>query len=290
MSIYPDNIQWTDIPNTKASNHFPFHCRKFPAGRYYRAHRHDFLELSFIVAGHGYQMIDNKRFEMKPGTFMFFLPYQIQEMITVSEERIILYNCLFDLQFLLSSHGPGLGFEPFLTVEGTPSIQLTKEEGDSVENLFDKLAEEYSNDHIWRKQMIVSLLWEILIIFDRLRTKKHPHPQPDLSYPLLNIWSVIRYVHMHYREPITLESLARQIAISTSYLSEQFKEKLGLSFTQFLQEIRIRHACSLLTSTEMSMVDIAIEVGFGSLRSFFRIFKQHKEMTPTEYRNRLKNG
>lgn len=290
MSIYPDNKQWKDIPGTKATDHFPFHCRKFLASRHYPAHRHDFLELTFIVAGEGYQIVDNKKYIIRPGTFMFFLPYQVQEMVTESKEPLTLYNCMFDLQFVLSSLGPNLGLEQFLILdeERTPSIQLTREEHGRVEDLFEKLTDEYSNDRMWRKQMILSYLWEVLILFDRLRAEKHSCLRPEVSDHSLNIWAAIRYVHLHYREAITLEMLSRKFAMSSSDLSGRFKKELGLTFTQFLHEIRVRHACSLLASTEMSVLDVAMEVGFGSSRSFFRIFKQCKGMTPSEYRKRLK--
>lgn len=289
MGLYPFNAQWSDIPQSKATVHFPFHCRKFLLKRHFPVHRHDFLELTFIVNGEGYQWIENKKYVMKPGTFMFLLPYQIQEMVTESQKQMEVYNCMFDLQLLTSSLGNGRGLEGLINVEEEriPSIQLNETESELIQRLFEKLAEEYEGNGIWRNQLIQSRLWELLILFDRLRLEKHPSAPQNPVYSNLNIWSVIRYVHLHYNEPITLADLAHKFAMSSSYLSEQFKRQLGLNFTQFLHEIRIRHACSLLASTNMSIMDIAMEAGFGSVRTFLRIFKNYKGSTPTDYRKNV---
>ncbi|WP_168121175.1 helix-turn-helix domain-containing protein [Paenibacillus sp. HB172176] len=104
------------------------------------------------------------------------------------------------------------------------------------------------------------------------------------------IWHVIQYVHTHYREELRLSSLARKFGFNASHLSELISRHVGSSFTHFLHEVRIRQACGLLLSTDLKVVDVGVEVGFGSFPSFLRVFKELKGASPSEYRKQnLKN-
>jgi YesN/AraC family two-component response regulator len=109
----------------------------------------------------------------------------------------------------------------------------------------------------------------------------HPH---DKKKQRGSVWKVIQYIHTHYREDLTLSGLAERFGFSVPYLSELFKRAVGLNFVTFVHEVRLRQACGLLISTEMSVLDIALESGYGSYNTFARIFKESKGMTPASYR------
>jgi AraC-like DNA-binding protein len=87
-----------------------------------------------------------------------------------------------------------------------------------------------------------------------------------------------------YQEPLMLSDLANVFAMSMSRISECIKETTGQTFVQYLNDLRIRHACSLLISTEMSVSEIAYEVGYGSYKTFSRLFRDQKGVVPTIYR------
>lgn len=100
------------------------------------------------------------------------------------------------------------------------------------------------------------------------------------------IWKVLAYIHAHYREPLALGDIARIYGLSVPYLSSKIKQRAGVTFTRLLHDIRIRHACSLILSTDMSHLDVALEVGFNSFKTFSRLFRERMGMTPSEYRKR----
>ncbi|MNI52474.1 Arabinose operon regulatory protein [compost metagenome] len=81
-----------------------------------------------------------------------------------------------------------------------------------------------------------------------------------------------------------MSDLAVHFHFSMSHLSELFKKYVGQNFVFFLHELRIRHALGLLKSTQMSVSEIAYDVGFGSYKTFSRVFRQMKQMTPMEFR------
>ena len=97
--------------------------------------------------------------------------------------------------------------------------------------------------------------------------------------------SILLYVHSHYTEPINRREIARSIGYNESYISHVFANVLHMSLTQYVQTLRIDDAANLLRSTKMSVIQIASELGFGSVRSLNRVFLKQMGMTPKEYRN-----
>ncbi|HXK58373.1 MAG TPA: helix-turn-helix domain-containing protein [Acidobacteriota bacterium] len=87
-----------------------------------------------------------------------------------------------------------------------------------------------------------------------------------------------------YSEPITLADAATAACLESKYFSKFFRKKVGMPFSTWLTDFRIRKAKELLTTSEKAILDIAYLSGFQSLRTFERQFKRHTEMTPKEFR------
>jgi YesN/AraC family two-component response regulator len=130
-------------------------------------------------------------------------------------------------------------------------------------------------------------LIEALVLFDRLRRQQHAgllEASNGSRASNANVWKALQYLHRHYRDDITLEHLAQQFHYNASHLSELFKQRFGQNFIYILHGLRIRHACGLLATTELSVTDIVYEAGFGSVQTFSRIFIKLKGVSPTAYR------
>ena len=98
------------------------------------------------------------------------------------------------------------------------------------------------------------------------------------------ITAVMTYINNHYREELSLEDVARFAGFSRYYFSRSFKRQTGYSFKDYLCQKRLQVAMDLLIRTNRSMRDVAIESGFGSVATFNRVFRDHKNCTPTQYR------
>lgn len=97
-----------------------------------------------------------------------------------------------------------------------------------------------------------------------------------------------RYIVENFDKKLTLQVLADNFYISPNACSEILKQKMNMSFNDFLKEIRIKKAKELLDTTELSAEKISEEIGYGNAKYFFKIFKRETEYTPSEYRNRKK--
>lgn len=97
------------------------------------------------------------------------------------------------------------------------------------------------------------------------------------------IRSVLEYLEQHHTEPLSATQIAAHFGYSRSRFSYLFNAHLGYSLSDYLGAIRCRHAAKLLRETDMAVSDVAMAVGFESLRTFYRTFKNQYEMTPGEY-------
>lgn len=95
---------------------------------------------------------------------------------------------------------------------------------------------------------------------------------------------VIDYVHQHYMEPLTVDGVCEIFYISKSYFCLLFKEMTGISFVQYLNEVRIREAKERIASREGKISEIAVAVGYNSSTHFGRIFKQVEGCTPMSFK------
>lgn len=93
------------------------------------------------------------------------------------------------------------------------------------------------------------------------------------------------YIEEHYSENLTIKDVAEQIGISSGYLSTMFNQNLGLGFAEYLNGLRIEHACVYLEQNYLKVYEIAYKVGFRDEKYFTKVFKKIKGMSPKEYRN-----
>ena len=94
----------------------------------------------------------------------------------------------------------------------------------------------------------------------------------------------VDYLNSHYCEAVTLKQSADALHVNSSYLSTLFKQEMGLSFTAFLNQLRLNHCEELLRSTNLSVTEICLESGFSSASYFIRLFKEKHGVTPKEVR------
>lgn len=95
---------------------------------------------------------------------------------------------------------------------------------------------------------------------------------------------VYEYVMQNFQEKVTLEEAARISNLSVSAFSRFFKSRVNKSFSDFLTDVRISHACKLLHETDLNVSEIAYECGFFTLSNFNRLFRDRVQKTPLEYR------
>ncbi|TMV43042.1 AraC family transcriptional regulator [Paenibacillus mesophilus] len=251
---------------------------------------HSFVEFTYIIDGSGYQSINGTLHRMEPGTISLLPPYHIHQMTSDNGCVIRKYCCLFDMNILFGSPYASEWTEQLYQIGAAfpSSVAFHGEEAVLMEALFARLLMEYCNPDLrGRNHMICSKLSEALLLFLRAAAAAGDHEakpnEQEEGNPLF--WSALHYVHAHYTERLTLDMVAKHLHISESYVSRMFRERTGRSFLEYVHQLRIDSAASMLVTTDRTIMDIAFDTGFESPRTFYRVFKEVRGQSPKEYRN-----
>lgn len=93
-----------------------------------------------------------------------------------------------------------------------------------------------------------------------------------------------RYMQEHLSEEITLSVLAEEFHLNAQYISQLFKNEIGVGFLAYLTNIRLEKAKKLLLLTALPIADVAEQSGYGDYRVFTKVFKKAEGITPSQYR------
>lgn len=88
----------------------------------------------------------------------------------------------------------------------------------------------------------------------------------------------------NFTKPNAIELMYERIPLNKSYLSKKFKDVFGVSMTDYINELRIKHAAYLLTVTDYTLPHICESIGISSLPYFNKLFKKHYKIPPAQYR------
>lgn len=94
---------------------------------------------------------------------------------------------------------------------------------------------------------------------------------------------ILIYISEHFREALSLGSLAEHFGYNPSYVSRSFHRTFGISFGKYLTLLRLREAVMLMRKGNKTVTECALESGFGSMRSFYRAFLGEFGCSPKEY-------
>ncbi len=137
----------------------------------------------------------------------------------------------------------------------------------------------------------VPLLINFLEIINILLSSKEYEPLANLGYnhtykekDAERLNGVYKYLMMNFAKPISLADVANIAHMTPPAFCSFFKKRTQKSFTEFLNELRIGHACKLIQNQELSISDICFESGYQNFANFNKSFKKKLGKTPSNYR------
>lgn len=101
------------------------------------------------------------------------------------------------------------------------------------------------------------------------------------------IYDIVSYIYRNHTKDITIKDTSEKFNMSPVAVNKILLSQVEKSFSDFLNYVRINHACKLLLTTNKTIVDIAIEVGYENAKTFNRNFIKYKVMTPSDYRSEV---
>lgn len=151
-------------------------------------------------------------------------------------------------------------------------------------NLFSLYSRENKRSHL-RSQSKAFLLFDILFAqFSEMQEMEEGLGHTGRSF--YYIQQSVHYAQEHFREPVTLESAARMLGISTNHLSRCLRKYLNQSFLDIVMQFRMRQALRDVENTDKPITDIAYDNGFSSASAFITKFRTQIGCTPLAYRRK----
>ena len=233
-------------------------------------HFHSQIELYFVDEGEMEIYVNNKGMTVKEGEMSVALSYDAHSYKTPLHSRssvfiIPLYMCE---EFIKAIEHKRVT-NPFITDKDV----VTKIKSLVKEIDFTTINEIKLAGYIY---LILGLVMESI----GFETTQDLH-NPDLSSKIL------LYINENFTKEISLSSLAAEFGYSESYLSRYFKSYFNISLNQYITIIRLKNALMLMHEKKNTLTYCAFESGFGSMRTFYRVFFNEFGCSPKEYMKKL---
>ena len=234
-------------------------------------HLHDVLEVAFLRSGTATAVCANRRYQLSAGDVFLCFPNMAHGY---EDSRDVQCDVMIVPTGLLPHWRNPLSQK--LPVD--PVLLRGSWEHTQIPALLDMIREQRKQLSEPVKQgyamVIAGKLFSLLHLTDR-----QGHTGGALQ-------QILEYLGEHYGEPLSRGELARGVGYNESYISHVFAEQLGTSLKSYITSLRIQDAQELLADTDLTISQISLQLGFGSIRSFNRAFAREVGCSPTTYREK----
>lgn len=255
-------------------------------------HWHEDFEVFIMEKGQLIYKTLSKEILLEEGDIIFTNSRVIHSVLNVEPKKNIINGCqFFDNYFISGGEGNIIDTKYVIPLQRNSELDIIifkpgDENYGKVKRLLD------SNTKLWRTKekyfefelrRNVCDIWRII-----LESVENIDCELGIA-PLVNkrLRKAITYIQKHYKEKITLEDIAENVHISIRECNRMFNKYLKISPINYLQSVRLQKATAMLTDQNKSIVEVALENGYTSSSYFGKIFKEHHNITPKEYRDRL---
>ena len=227
-------------------------------------HFHGNFELIYAISGDVDVVVNGESYKLSAGELLLVSPYSIHSLEIYKESKI--WVGVFSDDFVSSffRKNKNIGYSKF-------RCETCVEEFLKEKLFFQGVPEHYS---------LMGCLY--LVLNECIKNSTRPESEKDNEF----MYAIIDYILKHLGEGISLEGIASSMGYERHYFSSLFHKCFSMNFRNFVNLFRFEKACQLLIEDNSSITQICSECGFGSIRSFNRIFKEMSGMTPGEYKNR----
>lgn len=231
-------------------------------------HLHNVLELVFLRTGTVTAVSGNRRYSLEAGDVFVSFPNQPHGY---EDSRDVAGDVLILPSNFLSPWWQGHNSEPVMPVLKKGQWEHTGVDADWERVLPD------------RKDLPAPVLQGYALVIAGKMLPLIPLQNQNANREDA-LGAVIRYINAHNREPLSRNELAQAVGYNESYISHLFREQLQTTFVDYLTALRLKDARELLQSPDMTVSQISLMLGFGSIRSFNRAFSREFGTNPTAYR------
>lgn len=255
-------------------------------------HYHNYIEMNYVYSGSAITIINGERVYLKEG-YVCILDTDVPHTILETTENDIIINIMMKKSYfsntMLSRLADNSIISRFLVDAISQShhhnqyIVFSGKQNCLLKEIIEYILCEYLDPNVCTKDAIdaymIIVFIELLRAYQEDKTKEYQNN----SKPYLS--ELLRYIETNFNS-CTLKSVAEQFNFHPNYLSRFIKQSTGTNFKSLILGIRLKKAISLLKNSNMTIEEIAHQIGYHNIGFFYKKFKYTFEMSPKEYRTK----
>lgn len=258
-------------------------------------HRHEFIEMNYILSGKVCFIINDTEVEMCQGTIGIMDSNVVHQVLETTENDVMLNIMMpkryFDTAFMTSL----MGVELATNFLGDVMSEKTKHDrylvmdcknSETIENLFLNVFCEFLEPKVGSGNMIRHYIG--LIMIEAMRNYEVSYVSAQRSKgEQSDVMNILHYIDAN-STTCTLQEVADHFNYSVTHLSRKIKGTVGKSFQQLVSEQRLNRVALQLENTDASITEIAASCGYQNMAFFYQKFGEQFNMTPKEYRKKAR--
>ncbi|MCR4798178.1 MAG: AraC family transcriptional regulator [Lachnospiraceae bacterium] len=251
-------------------------------------HFHNYMEIGYCYHGDGELLIEDRTY--KYGDNMFtIIPANIPHTTISAPGNICKWEFLFiNMDEFVTDmfRGGGMAAEDVLRIINKRGTLKTKENHPVQAKLVLDIIRECREQPLYYKESIKGYLYSLAVEILRLDEEREQAKRANKVNTYIK--DAITYIHDHYREEIKISEVADGSGLSETHFRRLFEEVMNMKPVEYINLVRIDHACNLIEKENLSMEDVCYRVGYQTPSTFNRNFKRLTGLTPYQWRGREK--
>lgn len=252
-------------------------------------HSHPGVEFIYVHEGEGSAIIDQVIYPFKPGSLMYFQPFQLHRVKTEIPEtgsyirsKLLLEPSIFDSymeQFPILQR-----FFLYLRQSNLDCQVIQVADPSQFDALF-QLYCPRDTESMNTEDFALFFMLFLTRLKDQWTAKNQAHKDSKLRH-ICYAEQVMQWIESHYHEEFTLTALVNELHLSSFHISHLFRKATGSTITEYLIYRRLREACLLLRTTSLSLQEICDRIGISNISYFCQLFRKRLGTTPAQYRGK----
>ncbi len=255
-------------------------------GKYYKmpnAHFHNAYEIYYLLAGTRKFFIESEIYNISKGTLVL-LERNVMHKTEYSSDKLgertyVLFNDSY-----YRSIAEAFGENAVASCFERKVFPIPHHRRGYIESILRQLESEYNGGDEYSRRLMEIYMQELFIFLIRYDKNIVENDEHILSTGDEIIQRAARYINENYNKNISLSDTASFVGMSSTYFSKKFKDVTGFGFKEYILNIRMKKACTLLLETKLPVTEIAYETGFNDSNYFGDVFKRIKGISPLKYR------
>ncbi|MET3688819.1 YesN/AraC family two-component response regulator [Priestia megaterium] len=224
------------------------------------------------LKGRGELRVNDEVYIIKENEGMFLTPHVPHEYYPVTSEWQVCW---------VSFNGSVID-DIMLSLQFINSGKIVLTNAESLYRMLQELMERLEENHTSSTMQCSELLYSVIL---KLRQDSVYIESKSRLQQITQLNPVLRYIEEYYHQPLTLEVLAQQLNVTEQYTCLLFQQSLGIRPFEYVTRVRIQKAKKLLLkNNQISVQDIARQVGYEHPSYFIKRFKEQENVTPTIFR------